>query len=202
LKPLLLLVLIALFPTQQQVEPESDLLVLKFSWAKEKQISTMILGAQNPGGSITTPIPSDNRDLGSRRVDLRNMEKKAAKTSDKSEEHLYQLHLELKNSSAKFVKSLVWEFKPTAVTVDYQPKQYLCALHVKPNEKKTLEIWTPFVPVKVINIDERKDGLKDGNVVINEIVYTDGSVWKAHGWNFRLPAGAGERLTDGQCSVF
>jgi len=201
LKPLLLLLLIAFFPNLQQVDhEESDLLVTKFSWAREKQNSRMIRGAQNPGGPITTPIP-DNRDLGSRRADLRTMEKKAAVSADKPVEN-YQLRLELKNTGANIVKSLIWEFRPTAGPDDYQPKQYLCALQVKPNEKKILDIWTPYVPVKVISAAERKDALKDGAVVINQIEYADGSVWKKRGWNYRLPAGSLQKLTEGKCSVF
>ena len=74
-KPVLLLVLIVCFVTLQERE-EPDLRVVKFSWGKEQpQKSSMIKGAQNPGGPITTPI-ADNRDLGSRRTDLRTMEKK------------------------------------------------------------------------------------------------------------------------------
>lgn len=202
MKPILLLVLIAFFLPQQQVErEESDLLIVKFSWAREKQESHMIRGAQNPGGPITTPIPSDNRDLTSRRVDLRTMEKKAEVTAEKPVEY-YQLRLELKNTGPNVVRSLVWEFQPTAGPADYQPKQYLCALQVKPKEKKTLEIWTPYVPVKLISVDERKDALKDGTLVINQIEYADGSVWKKRGWNYRLPANSLQKLTEGTCSVF
>ena len=201
MKAFLLIFLIAFFPALQQVErEESDLQVVKFSWAKEKQNSRMIRGAQHPGGPITTPIP-DSRDLGSRRIDLRTMEKQAAVTADKPVDN-YQLRLELKNTGANGVRGLVWEFRPTAGPEDYQPKQYLCALEVKPKEKKILDIWTPYVPVKVINVDERKDALKDGTVVINEIEYTDGTVWKKRGWNYRLPADALHKLTEGTCSVF
>ena len=202
MKPLLLLILIALFPTLPQVErEETDLVVVKFSWAREKQNSRMIRGAQNPGGPITTPIPSDNRDLGSRRVDLRSMEKKAAVTGDRPVEN-YQVRLELKNIGAKLVRGLIWEFRPTTAPDEYQPKQYLCALEVKPKEKKILDLWTPYLPVKVISADERKDALKDGTVVINQIEYADGTVWKKRGWNYRLPAGSLQKLTEGQCSVF
>ena len=202
MKLFLLLVLIAFFPLQQQVEREEpELLVVKFSWAREKQTTHMIRGAQNPGGPITTPIPSDNRDLTSRRVDLRTMEKKAEVTAEKPVEY-YQFRLELKNTGAHVVKSLIWEYRPTAGPDDYHPKQYLCALQVKPKEKKTLDIWTPWAPVKVITVDERKDALKDGTVIINEIEYEDGSVWKKRGWNYRLPADSLKKLTEGTCSVF
>src|SRR5688572_27675859 len=113
LKPVLILVLIA-FSTavpQQTVEREEpDLLVVKFSWAKEKQKTAVIRGR----GPIATPIPSENRDLGSRRSDIRNMEKKAAVSAAEPPLPSYQLLLEVKNTGTKVVRSLVWQFEPTA----------------------------------------------------------------------------------------
>lgn len=201
MKPILLLVLILFSAGLQQVEREEpDLQVVKFSWEKEKQNSRMIRGAQNPGGPIVTPI-TDNRDLSSRRTDLRTMEKKAVVSADKPVD-TYLLRLELKNTGKNVVKGLVWEFKPTAGPEDYQPKQYLCALQVKPKEKKILDIWTPYPPVRVITVDTRKDALKDGDVILNQIEYVDGSVWTKRGWNYKLPADSLKKLSEGKCSVF
>lgn len=129
------------------------------------------------------------------------MEKKANASAQNAVDS-YQLRLELKNTGANVVRGLIWEFRPTAGPDDYQPKQYLCALQVKPKEKKILDIWTPYLPVKVISAAERKDALKDGTVVINQIEYVDGSVWKKRGWNYKLPAGSLQKLAEGQCSVF
>ena len=96
------------------------------------------------------------------------MEKKANASAQNAVDS-YQLRLELKNTGANVVRGLIWEFRPTAGPDDYQPKQYLCALQVKPKEKKILDIWTPYLPVKVIIAAERKDAPKDGTVVINQI---------------------------------
>lgn len=68
--------------------------------------------------------------------------------------------------------------------------------------EKTLDIWTPYAPVKVISVKERKDELKDGTVIINRIEYADGSVWKKQGWHFNLPADSLQKLSEGTCSVF
>ena len=201
LKPVLLLVAIALSTAvqQQTVEREEpDLLVVKFSWAKEKQKTSVIRGR----GPIATPIPSENRDLGSRKSDIRTMEKKAAVSAAEPPLPSYQLLLEVKNSGTKVVQSLVWQFKPAAGPEDYEPKHYLCALEVKPDEKKLLDVWTPYAPVKVISVDARSDALKDGEVVINKIEYTDGSVWTRRGWLYKLPADSSKKLIEGTCSVF
>ena len=204
MKPILLLVLIAFSPTLQQriVEREDpELLVVKFSWAKGRQNSGLIRGAQNPGGPLTTPISND-RDLASRRADMRNMERKAAASSAETRGDTYQLRLEVKNTGTNVVRSLIWKFKPTAGPDDYEPKQYLCALRVKPKEKKTLDLWTPYAPVKVISVDARGDALEDGEVIINKIEYADGSVWKRRGWYYELPADSSQKLSEGKCSVF
>lgn len=204
-KPIFVLLLLAFALTLQQQSvdrEEPDLSVVKFSWAKEKQKVSVIRGAQNPGGPITTPIPSNASDHNSRIGDLRSMEKKAEKSAAEAPRPSYQLRLELKNTGTNVVRSLAWQYKPTAMPEDYEPKQYLCALEVKPKEKKLLELWTPYAPVKVISVDERSNALKDGEVVINKIEYTDGSVWTRRGWNYKLPANASQRLAEGTCSTF
>ncbi|HET9712535.1 MAG TPA: hypothetical protein VFP64_11655, partial [Pyrinomonadaceae bacterium] len=107
-KPILILVLIAFALTlqQQTVEREQpDLLVVKFSWAKEKPKISVIRGAQNPGGPITTPI-ADARDHNSRIGDLRTMEKKAENSATVAPLPTYQLRLELKNTGTNVVRSL------------------------------------------------------------------------------------------------
>ena len=207
---LLLLVLIALFPTEQQIErTEPDLEVVKFSWVKEKpKSSPVIRGVEKPGAPVNNPVVTGS-DLGSRKADLRTMQRTNSKDAggDKVAEN-YQTLIELKNTGANVVKSLVWEFRPAGAPEDYQPKQYLCAFEVKPKEKKILEIWTPYVPVKIVSagelIDAPKDGKegKDGKVFINQIEYADGSLWKKPGWNYKLPDGASQRLPEGGCSVF
>jgi hypothetical protein len=204
-KPIFVLVLLAFVLTLQQQtvdREEPDLLVVKFSWAKEKQKVSVIRGAQNPGGPIVTPIP-DARDHDSRINDIRSMENKVANSAAEAPPlPSYQLRLELKNTGTNVVRSLAWQYKPTAMHEDYEPKQYLCALEVRPKEKKLLELWTPYAPVKVISVDERSNALKDGEVVINKIEYTDGSVWTKRGWNYKLPANASQKLADGTCSTF
>ena len=64
------------------------------------------------------------------------------------------------------------------------------------------DVWTPYLPMKVVSANESKNTLAEGKVVINKIEYSDGSVWKISGWNFRLPADSLQKLAQGTCSVF
>ena len=203
MKSIVLLLLIAFSATLQQQKADSedaDLLVVKFSWTKDRQNSDLIKGAKNPKGQITTPITNDT-DLGARKGDLRNIDKQAAKSIQRSGDG-YLLRLEVKNHGTRVVRSVIWEFRPTAGPDDYEPKQYLCALRVKPNEKKTLAQWTPFAPVKVVSVAGSSDALKDGEVVINKIEYADGSFWTKRGWRIELPPDSFRKVTEGTCSVF
>jgi hypothetical protein len=73
---------------------------------------------------------------------------------------------------------------------------------MKPNAKRILDLWTPFSPVKVVDVNARPDALKDGEVVINRIEYDDGSVWRRADWRFDIPSHSAQKLADGECSVF
>lgn len=188
-------------PPPLQVTPgEPDLTVVKFTWVREQQKkSRMIRGAQRPGGLIVNPV-NTGQDLGSRKVELRTVDKKAVVSADKPSE-TYQLQLEVMNTGVNLVKGLIWEFIPTAGREDYQPKRYLCALAVKPKQKKILDFWTPYLPVKVISA-KTTDVLKEGTVIINQIHYADGPVWTKAGWNYKLPADSLQKLAEGNCSWF
>ena len=201
MKPLLLLFLFFFLVPQKVDRPEADLLVVKFGLVKERQNSSMIRGAQNPGGPITTPMAADDRDLNSRKIDLRTIDNKAAVSAPK-EVPSYEFRVELKNNGANVVRGFIWEFQPAGEPADQHSKQYLCALEVKPTEKKILDIWTPYLPQKVVSVDKHKDALQEGQVIINQIEYADGSVWKKSGWNYKLPADSLGKLSEGHCSVF
>lgn len=194
----LFLLICAAFPaTQHQQTPppeQPDVVAIKFRWVK--QSTRVIRGA----GPITRPMPAETRDLGSRKVELRNVDKQATISADQ-QGNTYHLFLEFKNTGTNVVRSLVWEFRPTATPADYAPKQYLCALRMKPKEKKILDFWTPYAPVKVISAI-RPDGLKDGEVIINKIEYVNGSVWKRRDWRYSLPPDSTEKVDEGKCWVF
>ena len=188
----------AAFPAtpRQQTRPseQPDVEAIKFRWVK--QSTRVIRGA----GPIIRPMPAETRDLGSRKVELRNVDKQATISADE-QGNTYHLFLEFKNTGPNVVRSLIWEFRPTATPANYAPKQYLCALRIKPREKKILDLWTPYAPVKVISAI-RPDGFKDGEVRINKIEYVNGSVWKRHDWRYSLPPDATEKVDEGKCSVF
>ena len=214
MKLLLLTVLIVLLPVQQTPtvdREESDLQVVKFSWSRQRQNSDLIQGAHDPGPSMNEPMtikpperrnePQDlknRRDREERRAEMITTERNAAQSKPRQQDY-YFIRLEVKNVGPNTIKSMVWEYQPSAETADYDLRQYICTMKAKPKESKTFELLSPFAPVKVVSADKQS---KDGKVVINRIEYADGSVWKRKGWSVLIPAEMTDQMGNGKCVMF
>ena len=115
------------------------------------------------------------------------------------QQNYYIMRLEVKNTGQNTTKSIIWEFDPAVKTPDYEARQYICTIKAKPNESKAFELMTPAAPVKVVSADKKS---QDGQVVINRIEYTDGSIWKRKGWSVLIPAGMTDQIANGKCVMF
>jgi hypothetical protein len=201
---------------QEPIRPaiESDLVVLKFNWSKYRQASGLIHGVDDPPDAMNAPVTiprpttrnepqevKNRRDMNERRIEMAITEKNAASSAVKGAD-FYLLHLQLKNAGSKTVKSFIWEFQPSALITDYEPRQYVCTVKAKPNDTKTFDIVTPFSPVKVVTASEKKSADKEGRVLVNRIEYSDGSIWKRQGWSILIPPDLTEKLPLGKCIVF
>jgi len=214
MKVLLLTTLVLLVSFQQTPtvdREEADLVVLKFSWTKFRQNNDLIHSVQDPGPSMNEPIrvaqptprnePSEvrnRRDMQERRADMINAERNASQSSQRKADQ-YVIRLEVKNVGANTIKSMVWEYQPTAQTANYDLRQYVCTMKAKPKESKTFELISPSSPVKVVSADKKE---QEGKVVINRIEYADGSVWKRKGWSILIPAETTDQLENGKCLMF
>jgi len=212
MKLLVLTTLILLIPFQQPPtadREEADLMVLKFTWARQRQNQDLIQGVQDPGPPLNDPVslklPQRNepveitkrKDMQERRDALARAEQNGSKSSTPRQDY-YLMRLEMKNVGEKTIKSIVWEFQPLA-QAGYDVKQYVCAIKAKPKENKTLELVTPSAPVKVVSVDKKS---QDGKVVMNRIEYSDGTVWKRKGWSVLIPAEMTNRIQNGKCIMF
>ena len=212
MKLLVLTTLILLIPFQQPPtadREEADLMVLKFTWARQRQNQDLIQGVQDPGPPLNDPVslklPQRNepveitkrKDMQERRDALARAEQNGSKSSTPRQDY-YFMRLEMKNVGEKTIKSIIWEFQPLA-QAGYDVKQYVCAIKAKPKENKTLELVTPSAPVKVVSVDKKS---QDGKVVMNRIEYSDGTVWKRKGWSVLIPAEMTNRIQNGKCIMF
>jgi hypothetical protein len=212
MKLLLLLTLLMLTPVlQEQPDDQRDprLVVLKFSWAKERQISALNRVVPESGPSTNEPMPinqtrdsqadvRNKRDLATRRAELDDNERNLNDSSQKRS-NSYRIHLEVKNEGSTIVKSFIWEFQPRAAPGDYQAKQFVCVVKAKPDERKKFDFVVPFAPVRVVNTNPKSGKPDDGEVVINSVEYDDGSVCKRKGWSRQLPSPAFHGLGNGKC---
>jgi hypothetical protein len=209
MKLLVLTTLVLLVPLVQTPGEDPDLVVVKFSWSKFRENSDLIHSAQDPGPSMNEPIaikpptpknePSEvknRRDMQERRADMINGERNASQSSGRAPDRYY-IRLEVKNVGPNTIKSMVWEYQPTAKAPDYDLRQYVCTMKAKPNESKTFELVSPIAPVKVVSADK-----KDGKVVINRIEYVDGTVWKRKGWSILIPPEMMGQIGTGKCVTF
>ena len=211
---LLLTALIFLLPLQQTPtvdREESDLQVVKFSWSIYRQNNDLIHSVQDPGPSMNEPMSikpptsrnepqevRNRRDREERRAELLTAERNAAQSSTRKQDY-YFLRLEVKNVGPNTIKSMVWEYQPSAETASYDLRQYICTMKAKPKESKTFELVSPVAPVKVVSADKKS---QDGKVVINRIEYADGSVWKRKGWSVLIPAEMTDQMGNGKCVMF
>ena len=214
MKLLILTTLLILLPVQQTPtvdREESDLQVLKFSWSRYRQNSDLIHSAQDPGPAMNEPMSikpptsrnepqevKNRRDREERRADLLTAERNAAQSSTRKQDY-YFIRLEVKNIGPNTIKSMVWEYQPSAETANYDLRQYICTMKAKPKESKTFELMSPVSPVKVVSADKQS---QDGKVVINRIEYADGSVWKRKGWSVLIPADMTDQMGNGKCVMF
>lgn len=206
---LTLLMLTAVLQEQLDDQRDPRLVVLKFSWAKERQISELNRVVPNSGPSTNEPMPvnqardsqgdvRNKRDLATRRAELDDIERNMTDASQKRS-NWYRIHLEVKNEGSAIVKSFIWEYQPHAAPRDYQAKQFVCVVKAKPDERKKFDFVVPFAPVRVVNANPKSGKPDDGEVVINSVEYDDGSVWKRKGWSRQLPSPAFHGLGNGKC---
>ena len=192
-----LVVLAAMSQAQTSTQDRSDLIVLKFSCTKYETGGRMIRSVQEPDPPMNEPISinpaprsdepqelKNRRDLQQRRAEMRTAEINAS-LSGQPASKIYVYRLQVKNASAKAVKSFAWEYRPSSEP-DTLDRQFFCVVKTKPNESKQIELFSPLAPSRVVDASKAGDKSaksSDAGVIVNKIEYMDGSVWQRPGWN-------------------
>lgn len=204
MKVILILGLVALtIGLQEQASSQdSDLIILKFTWAKYRQDGSRVYG---PVENVLPTGPGNRRSQTTsveRQAETASIASNSRNAPVKEQPDFYSLHLELRNACSTVIKSFVWEYRPAASRPDYEPRQYVCSVSAKPNEIKKLDILTPFAPSKVVTVSEKKPNAQDGKVIINQIEYSDRSIWKREGWTILVPPELTDTISVGKCLTF
>ena len=180
---------------QSGVQQSADVLVVKFSWGKSEETSRVIRSVQDPDPPMNEPFAinktvknepqevQNQRDLQRRGAELRGMEADA-KNSRETSPNVYFYRLEIRNTAAKVMKSFAWQYQ-TGEVPDPNDRQFFCAVSAKPNTNKEFDLFSPLGPPRVVDarVADKRDKDQKDRVVINEIEYADGSVWRRPKWN-------------------
>lgn len=208
------LVSLVLMPQAQTgMQSAPDLVVLKFSCGRYEAGGRVIRSVQDPDPPMNEPIrinqsvrnePQEvvnRRDLQDRRAEMKAAEINAAR-SGQPQSKFYFYRLEIKNASTKAVKSFAWAYQP-AESPDPFDRQFFCVVKAKSNESKAFELFSPLAPSRVVDASKAGDKPeKDakGRIIINQIEYTDGSVWQRPGWNPKtFSVESMEKVANGKC---
>lgn len=186
----------------------SDLVILKFNFEKQRgqlneiQMIDTVRAVENhrpPPAKNEPERIRNSRDMQDRAAELRAGEQDAARSATKATD-IYIYLIKVKNVGSKFVKSFVWEYRSSPNASD-TTRQFLCVVKAKPNDSKELEAFSPFAPSQVVNVGPTADiSPERGRIIINKIVYGDGTVWERPDWKPSVPSKIDiEKLSAGRC---
>lgn len=121
----------------------------------------------------------------------------------------YEYRLKVRNTGAKKVKSILWEYQvlaPAAAST-LSRRHFLCAAEIKPGADRKLSVTSPLAPFNVVSADGPGDQSPKMKAVVNRVVYADGSTWQRGDWeqSESESAGAGDggrSLRGGECAVW
>lgn len=196
LASLLCLILLVSFLLQDNSTQAPDVVVLKFRCGRYETGSGMIRSVQDPDTGMNEPVRLDQtkgnepqevknrRDMQARRAEMMATEITAQRSSQKNSS-VYFYRIQVQNSGTKAVKSIAWEYQPSAEP-DSSDRQFFCVINAKPSEKKEFELYSPLAPSRVVDASKPEDkpnAEKKDKIIINKIEYADGSFWKRPAWN-------------------
>jgi len=200
-----------LFQAQSPRPEASDLQVLKFSCGKIEESRGVIRSVQDPGPSMNEPITivqqpknepqevKNRREMQARENELRGLDVDAANSRQSRARPQYFYNLEIRNTGQKIMKSFAWQYQPGEAP-DALDRQFFCSLNAKPNTNKVFELLSPLAPSRVVNAAHVDSKNQKEKIMINQINYTDGSVWKRPGWNpATFSSDATSKVEPGKC---
>jgi hypothetical protein len=160
-------------------------------------------------GPVHFPTPPRNnepdvvrntRDMNERRIELRRGEVQAARSGDKSTEHIYIYYIKFKNNGSKTVKSFIWQYQEVIDLPDLPARQFQCEVKTKPNQTRDADVYTWFSPSKVISASGNDSKVSRVQPTINRIEFEDGSIWEREGWDPAILTATDNPIpTNGKC---
>lgn len=181
----------------QEAAPSQDnsgVVVLKSSWSSS---------TQNPN-ALYPSIGREHRGRGEGRMGRRGRGQAQTRKG-------FDYKLKVQNTGAKTVTALLWEYQSGEPTgpQDVPNLQFLCQEKMKPGATKSLEVFSPSPPTRVVNASAGgEDGAAAPAVtpLIDRVEYADGTSWERAGWaqpkSTAYPADLSPTFGKSKCSGF
>jgi hypothetical protein len=222
---LLSLVLLAQFflPAQQQVTSASgspiEVLEVEVLMREVKANRIRDPRATSPPGPVNaTDIPgvrptSDSREqptISERSRDLRNAGSRTTRESvpvRTEDRYVYYYRVRLKNTTPKKIKSILWEYQLLDGSGSILSQRiFFCVVKINAQSVRDLQPGSYSPPNRTVSADNPNDPAQKQRVVVNQIEYTDGSIWMRDGWKEddlkRIdPTNKVRDLRDNQCAL-
>jgi len=122
--------------------------------------------------------------------------------------YIYHYRVRLKNTSPKKIKSILWEYQllDGSDSTILSQRFFFCAVTIKAHSVKVLQPGTLSPPNRVVSADNPNGAAQKQKVVVNQIEYSDGSIWMRDGWTqddlTRIDATKKVRdIRDNQCAL-
>lgn len=203
---LLLLPVLFVACASQDPPPSGErgpVVVLSFKWFKDRQpVENAAADSTGPQPAMTAANKNFERQkrinatAADRDPNLDTIDGRSAaidkivqqsRQSDPIDGFVYEVRLQ--NAAAKLAQTVFWEyqFKQTANSGNVSRRRFVCAVKIKPQKDKVLQVFSTLPPSTVINVKDLAKG--SGNqfeesIVIDRIEYADGSFWQRQDWNF------------------
>lgn len=213
MKPFLTFALLAvaiISQAQTVTQEPPDLTIVKFRFERQQgEMSGAVLVNTVRAVENQRPDPRKNeperirnsRDLQDRAAELRAGEQDAARSAARATD-IYVYLIKIKNTGSKPVKNFVWEYQ-SSQNMRETARQFLCEVRTKPNESREFQVVSTFAPSKIVYLGATGGhSPEEGRLIINKILYGDGSVWQRTGWDAsilsKIPV---QKVDSGRCVV-
>lgn len=213
MKPLLIVTLL-LFPCAVAAqepsgsEDNSPLTVLGAKWSRDRQpgenaVSASAAVAPQPAMTAANrnferqkrvnALPGErdpNADtLDARAGELERINQLAREGESKPMMEGFAYFVKVQNGSTKVTQNIFWEyqFRETSNPANLVHRQFICNAKIKPSQEKSLQAFSRLGPSEVINVKslgKKTDSQFEGEVRINRIEFSDGTVWQRKNWEY------------------
>jgi hypothetical protein len=175
-------------PVSNNVHPEKELTGEKY--ADRKRRENQVQGGARDPGDLTPDA---------RRAELDKISDES-RTPRAQDVDGYTYRATVKNDSDKTLRVLYWEYRfaDLADPAKVIRREFLCAVNIKPGDKKEVMAFSTLAPSDVISLQElSKSNEKrfDEKVVVNRIEFNDDSVLNRGGWKLDEHKTAIDRVT-------